>query len=123
MIEKIVLDYLTEQMTTEQTIVPVFMELPEVPSEDYPTMPGRFIVLEKVGGGLTDHINSGSIAVQSYSLNSLYDAAALDEEVRGVMLNMVTQGAISGIRLASNYNHTDTRTKRYRYQSVFEIYY
>lgn len=117
MIEKIVLDYLTEHMT-----VPVFMELPEVPSEDYSTMPERFLVLEKVGGGLTDHINSGSIAVQSYSLNSLYDAASLDEEVRGVMLNMVTQSAISGIRLASSYNHTDTRTKRYRYQSVFEIY-
>ena len=123
MIEKIVLDYLTNQMTNDQTTVPVFMEIPEIPSEDYPTMPERFILVEKVGGGLTDHINSGSIAVQSYSLNSLYDAAILDEEVRGVMLNMVTQIAISGIRLASNYNHTDTRTKRYRYQSVFEIYF
>lgn len=123
MIEKIVLDYLTNQMTNDQTTVPVFMEIPEIPSEDYPTMPERFILVEKVGGGLTDHINSGSIAVQSYSLNSLYEAAALDEEVRGVMLNMVAQSTISGIRLASNYNHTDTRTKRYRYQSVFEIYF
>lgn len=117
MIEKIVLDYLTEHMT-----VPVFMELPEVPSEDYSTMPERFIVLEKVGGGLNDHINSGSIAVQSYSLNSLYEAASLDEDMRSVMQGIIESDSISGIRLASNYNHTDTRTKRYRYQSVFEIY-
>lgn len=117
MIEKIVLDYLTEHMT-----VPVFMELPEVPSEDYSTMPERFIVLEKVGGGLNDHINSGSIAVQSYSLNSLYEAASLDEDMRSVMRGIIESDSISGIRLASNYNHTDTRTKRYRYQSVFEIY-
>ena len=118
MIEQIVLDYLTEHID-----VPVFMELPEVPSEDYPTMPERFILLEKVGGGQTDHIDSGSIAVQSYSLNSLYEAACLDEEMRAVMFGMVALNSISEIRLASNYNHTDTRTKRYRYQSVFEFHF
>ena len=118
MIEKIVLDYLTEHMT-----VPVFMELPEVPSEDYSTMPERFIVLEKVGGGQNDHINSGSIAVQSYSLNSLYEAASLDEDMRSVMRGIIESDSISGIRLASNYNHTDTRTKRYRYQSVYEFHF
>ena len=118
MIEQIVLEYLTEHID-----VPVFMELPEVPSEDYPTMPERFLVLEKVGGGQTDHIDSGSIAVQSYSLNSLYEAASLDEEMRNVMFGMVALNSISEIRLASNYNHTDVRTKRYRYQSVFEIHF
>ena len=60
MIEQIVLEYLTEHID-----VPVFMELPEVPSTDYPTMPERFLLLEKVGGVLNGHINSGSIAVQS----------------------------------------------------------
>ena len=118
MIEQIVLEYLTEHID-----VPVFMELPEVPSEDFPTMPERFILLEKVGGGLNDHIDSGSIAVQSYSLNSLYEAAALDEEMRNVMFGILARNDISEIRLASNYNHTDTRTKRYRYQSVFEFHF
>lgn len=118
MIEQIVLEYLTEHID-----VPVFMELPEVPSEDYSTMPERFLVLEKVGGGLNDHINSGSIAVQSYSLNSLYEAAELDEEIRNVMFGILARNDISEVRLASNYNHTDTRTKRYRYQSVFEFHF
>ena len=107
MIEQIVHEYLSEHID-----VPVFMELPEVPSEDYPTMPERFILLEKVGGGLNDHI-----------LNSLYEAASLDEEMRNVMFGMVALNSISEIRLASNYNHTDVRTKRYRYQSVFEIHF
>lgn len=118
MIEQIVLEYLNEHID-----VPVFMELPEVPSEDYPTMPERFILLEKVGGGLNDQIDSGSIAVQSYSLNSLYEAASLDEKMRNVMFGMLVLNTISEIRLASNYNHTDVRTKRYRYQSVFEIHF
>ena len=118
MIETIVLNYLSEHMD-----VPVLMELPEVPSEDFPTMPERFIVLEKVGGGLNDHIDSGSIAVQSYSLNSLYEATCLDEEMRAVMFGILELDDISEVRLASNYNHTDTRTKRYRYQSVFEFHF
>ena len=118
MIEQIVLEYLNEHID-----VPVFMELPEVPSEDYPTMPERFILLEKVGGGLNDHIGSGSIAVQSYSLNSLYEAACLDEEMRAVMFGILELDDISEVRLASNYNHTDVRTKRYRYQSVFEFHF
>ena len=118
MIEKIVLEYLSERMS-----VPVLMELPEVPSESFSSMPERFLVLEKVGGNEADHIDDASIAIQSYSLNSLYGAAQLDEEMREAMRGIVEVPEISGIRLASNYNHTDTRTKRYRYQSVFEIFY
>ena len=117
-IEQIILEYLSEQMS-----VPVLMEVPEVPSEDFPTMPERFIVLEKVGGGMTDYIGRGSIAVQSYSLISLYDAAELDDEMRTAMFGILERPEISGIKLASNYNHTDTRTKRYRYQSVFDFFF
>lgn len=99
------------------------MELPEVPSEEFPLMPERFLVLEKVGGGMSDHIGAGSIAVQSYSLNSLYEAAQLDEEMRSAMWGIIERNDISEVRLSSNYNHTDVRTKRYRYQSVFEFYF
>ena len=118
MIEDIVLEYLSEHMS-----VPVLMELPEVPSEEFPLMPERFLVLEKVGGGMSDHIGAGSIAVQSYSLNSLYEAAQLDEEMRSAMWGIIERNDISEVRLSSNYNHTDVRTKRYRYQSVFEFYF
>ena len=118
MIEKIVLEYLSEQMS-----VPVLTELPEVPSEAYPTMPELFVVLEKVGGGMTDQIEAGSIAIQSYSLRSLYEAAQLDKEARAAMYGIIELNEISEVRFSSSYNHTDTRTKRYRYQSVFDIHF
>lgn len=118
MIEKVIFDYLSETLT-----VPVFTELPEVPSEDYPTFPEQFVVIEKVGGSCRDCINSASVAFQSYSTVSLYQAAQLDETVREAVDGIIELPEISGIRLASNYNHTDTRTKRYRYQCVFDFYY
>ena len=74
MIEKTVFDYLTNNMN-----VPVFMEVPET------DIPEEFVVVEKVGGDITDHIRNATIALQSYSLNSLYNAAALNEELHGVM--------------------------------------
>ena len=116
MIEQIVQQYLAEHMD-----VPVLMELPEVPSEEFPSMPERFIVLEKVGGNMRDGTEHGSIAVQSYSLNSLYEAAQLDEEMRATIWGIIELDEISEITISSNYNHTDTRTKRYRYQSVFDF--
>lgn len=118
MIEKTVYDYLTECLD-----VPVFTELPEVPSEDYPAWPEKFIVLEKVGDSVTNHIHAASIAIQSYSISRLFDAASLDETVRDAMDGLITLPEIGSCRMASNYNFTDTRTKRYRYQSVFDIAY
>lgn len=118
MIEVFVRDYLAEQLD-----VPVLMELPEVPSEDFPEMPERFVVLERVGTGMSDHIWSGSIAVQSYSLISLFDAMELNSIVLSVMMGIIERDEISEVRIASGYNHTDTRTKRYRYQTVFDLNY
>lgn len=103
--------------------VPVFLELPEVPSEDYPTFPDRFVLIGKVGGGEADKIDSASLAFQSYSLTSLYEAAALDLEVRGAMKLFPSLSEIGSANLASNYNFTDTSTKRYRYQSVYDIHF
>jgi hypothetical protein len=47
----------------------------------------------------------------------------LDESVRQAMEQAVTLDNIASARLASNYNFTDTSTKRYRYQAVYDIYY
>lgn len=118
MIEQIVLNYLSTKLD-----VPVLMELPEVPTEDFPEWPDQFVVIERVGTSRTDHVKLVSFAFQSYSMTRLYDAAALDDEVKNAMDEIIELPEIGGIRLASNYNHTDTRTKRYRYQCVFDISY
>lgn len=119
MIEITILNYLSNVFGEE---IPVLMELPEVPSEDYPEFPEKLITIELVGKKRANHVCSASIAFQSYG-NSLYEAAALDERVRAAVDDMVILDDIGSTKLSSNYNFTDTRTKRCRYQCIYDIYY
>lgn len=112
MIEITVLNYLKGKID-----VPVLMEVPEK------EVPDRFVIVKKIGGGKRNHILSASFAFQSYSLSSLYAAASLDEEVRAAMDDMAELSSIGSCRMASNYEFTDTRTKRYRYQCTYDINY
>lgn len=117
MIEPVLINYLQSSLGDDVTVL---MEIPEVPSESYPEWPEKLVVIEKVGGRKTNHIPSSSFAIQSYG-KSLYKAALLDENVREAMEGFTSLDDISSCRLASNYNHTDTEMKIYRYQSVFDI--
>ncbi len=108
MIEKIILDYLKAALD-----VPVYMELPANP-------PLRCVVLEKTGSSCTSHIYTAMLAVQSYA-PSLYGAAALNEQVKAAMADADTLPEICAVRLNTDYNFTDTASKRYRYQAVFDI--
>lgn len=51
----------------------------------------------------------------------MYDAAKLNEELKEVVENMIELDEISNVQLNSDYNFTDTTTKEYRYQAVFDI--
>lgn len=116
MIEKIVFDFLISNLS-----VPVYMETPINAPENY-------ALIEKTGSGESDRIKSATFVVQSYG-KSLYDAAVLNEEVKTQMLGNDTipglngSNRVFGVSLNSDYNFTDTATKRYRYQAVFDIYY
>ena len=107
MIEKIVLDYLNDMMS-----VSVYTERRE--------QKGKFVIIEKVGGGQTDHIKRASIAIQSYA-DSMYDAAELNEQVKDAMEGIVALSKVSSCKLDTDYNYTDTSTKKYRYQAVFDL--
>lgn len=117
MIETTILEYLGNELD-----VPVLMELPEVPSGDYSEWPSEFVIIEKVGSSISNRLYRDSIALQSYSLSSLYNAASLDEEVRRVIEEIPEDTGVDAAKMQSNYNFTDTKTKRYRYQSVYDIY-
>ena len=108
MIEETLINYLESCLT-----VPVDMEIPA-------EAPEKFIVLEKTGGGMENHIFESTFAVQSYA-GRLYEAATLNEEAKGYMLYGQTPAEIISVRLNSDYNYTDTSTKRYRYQAVYDI--
>lgn len=110
MIEKILLDYLTEKLN-----VKVAMEVPETQHE-------RYVVIEKTGSGCEDFINRATFAIQSYA-PTLYEAAQLNEEVKEVLNAAVYELDISKAELDSDYNFTDTVNKRYRYQAVYVFYY
>lgn len=110
MIEKTVLDYLSGRLS-----VPVFAEVPE-------TVPESYVLIEKSGGSMRNQIWTATIAVKSIA-KTLYDAATLNDSAIAAMIEIVNSEDISKCELNSNYNFTDTRTKEYRYQAVFEIAY
>ena len=111
MIEKTVLDYLSGVLTAT-----VYMEKPAA-------VPKRYVLVEKTGSGVSDHIHSAVIAIQSISSVSLYDAASLNEEVKTAMDEIITLPAISRSELNSDYNFTNTKTKEHRYQAVYDLVY
>lgn len=110
MIEIIIRNYLNNALD-----VPAYLERP-----DGEPFPDKYVLIQKVGSGRDDHINSASIALQSYG-PSLYEAMSLNEEVKAAMDAIVSLPEIGGSSLDSDYNFTDTETKRYRYQAVYEI--
>lgn len=108
MIEETVLDYLSEK-------IPVMVRM-----EEELDMPAEYILVEKTGGGETNHIRRATIAVQSYA-GSLYRAMQINEEVKEAMNDITALDEISRCTLNSDYDYTDTTRKKYRYQAVFDI--
>lgn len=108
MIEKTILDYLSASLD-----VPCGMEVP-------PDPPHRFVVLEKTGETRENYLKDAILAVQSYA-PTLLEAATLSESVVEAMLNAVQLPSVAAVKLNGNYNFTDTATKQYRYQAVFDV--
>lgn len=111
MIEKTIKDYLSEHLA------PISVTL-ERPVE----APDTYVLIDKTGSSLQNGIRTASIAIQSYA-PSLYEAAALNEVVIELMLRIVELDSIAGCELDSDYNFTNTTTKQYRYQAVFDVTY
>lgn len=110
MIEKIILDYLAGAGVT------AYMEIPEGGG----VMP--FVVIERTGGSLDQHIRRATVAIQSYGA-SLYQAANLNTQIIALMEDIVLLPEISACELNSDYNFTDTTKKEYRYQAVYDLVY
>jgi hypothetical protein len=109
MIEVTILNYLNENLEN----ITAYMERPTNPSKSY-------VLIEKTGGGEENHIRHSTIAVKSIA-ESLYKAALLNEEVKDLMSSAISLDDIAKVELNSDYNFTDTSTKQYRYQAVFDI--
>lgn len=110
MIETIIYNWLKQQLD-----VPVYME---EPSEK----PDTFVLIEKTGSSRDNWINHATFAVQSYAM-SMYKAAKLNESVKKALDDIVQSDEVGASTLNSDYNFTDTATKRYRYQCVYDLTY
>ena len=111
-IEGTVIGYLAEALGTEH----VYAERPiDVPDEYY--------IVEKTSGGETNYIQAATVAIQSISRLSLLRAAEMDKAVRDAMRMIIQAEDVSSCKLNSSYNFTDTETKEYRYQAVFDLTY
>lgn len=109
MIETTVLEHLASRLDA-----PVSMEVPE-------KKPERFVVLKKADTGREDFLYKSMFLVRSYA-PTLLAAAELSEQVMQAMLTLPECSDVSGCYLTGDYNFTDTASKQYRYQAVFDIY-
>ena len=108
MIEIIIKDFLDSQLT-----VAALLEKPI-------HSPKHYVLLEKVGSDKKNHLSSSTFAFQSYA-ESMYESAKLNEELKNAVEGLIVLNEISSVKLNSDYNFTDTTTKEYRYQAVFDI--
>ena len=108
--EIIIKNYLAEKHS-----VPVEMEVQA-------DTPESLVLLDKTGSSREERIDRAMLAIQSYA-PSMYEAARLNERVKAAMDSAAELDAVSASRLNSDYNFTDTTTKRYRYQAVYDLVY
>nr|DAN04152.1 MAG TPA: tail completion protein [Caudoviricetes sp.] len=110
MIELIIYNFLKGNMS-----VPVYLEHQK-------NEPEKFVIFEKTSSSNQNQTNSATFAFQSYA-NSMYEAAKLNDELKKEVKKMVELNEIAFVKLNSDYNFTDTTTKKYRYQAIFDIKY
>ena len=119
MVEMVVIDWLNSHLP-----VPAYGSEPanEHPGDIEMTVRPTFAVVQKTGSGRSNRIRMATIAVQSYA-DTLYNAAALNEQVIEAMDQIVELDSITACRLNSDYEYSRGSTKQPRYQAVFDIYY
>ena len=110
MIEAIVIKYLKKRLPGESITAEVPRGVPE-----------RFITVERTGSRqLNTGLFESTVAVQSWEL-SKYKAAELSALVCDLMREIADYEPSVTKARGSDYDFTDTETKRYRYQAVFTL--
>lgn len=107
MIAKTLLDYLSSVLD-----VPVVMEAPEQVTD--------YVLIDQTGSSRMNHITTTTLALQSYGA-TLYEAMLLNREVEEAMDGFAELGEVTRVELNTDYNFTNTATKQYRWQAVYNI--
>lgn len=110
MIEEILIKYLNDNLDVE-----AYCERPK-------DLPDTYILLENSGTSEENCIKSSMMIIQSIA-PTLLEAMKLNEKVVDLMKDAHELPELFSSHLNSYYNYTDTSTKEYRYQCVFDITY
>lgn len=109
----------------ETTIIEFLREggLAAFGEEPRETTPFPYFVVEITAGGERSHLRNATVAVSSYGATMTEAASASSDVLIPRMRLLAELPAVTHCGLNSDSNFTDTATKRYRYQAVFEITY
>lgn len=91
-------------------------------AETPPDPPNRYVIVQKISEYESDKIRYTTIAVQSIA-ETMDESAKLNDEVIDCMHNIVAMSKYGKCKLSNSYPYNDTRQKKYRYQSMFDIVY
>ena len=108
MIEEILIKYLNDNLDVE-----AYCERPK-------SLPDSYVIIENSGTSEENCIKSSMVIIQSIA-PTLLDAMKLNEKVVNLMNDAHELPELFSCHLNSYYNFTDTSTKEYRYQCVFDI--
>lgn len=111
---KIIEVYLIEYLSNELGI--------NVYGQEEDAEDGSYVVIEKLGSYVENFTRHATIALKSYG-TTLLESAELNERVKEAMDDIIKKPEISFSKLNSDYNYTDTTTKKYRYQAVYDLVY
>lgn len=111
---KIIEVYLIEYLSKELGV--------NVYGQEEDTTEDSYVVIEKLGSYVENFCRHSTIALKSYG-TTLLESAELNEAVKNAMDNIIKKPEISFSKLNSDYNYTDTTTKKYRYQAVYDLVY
>lgn len=100
------------QYLNEHLDVNVYAEAPEELTD--------YVLIEQTGSSRNNHIITTTVAIQSYGA-SLLDAMILNGEVEMAMVDFAQLPQITRVELETDYNFTNTTTKQYRWQAVYDI--
>lgn len=108
MIEETIYDYLKTRANE-----PCYLMRPK-------TVPDKYVLIEKTGSGIAEHLTQSTFAFQSYA-PTLKEAADISAEIKSLIIGLVDRGDISKVSIQNEYNFTNTTTKEPRYQLVVEF--
>lgn len=98
----------------------------ETPVDKPDDEPDEYLIVEQTGSGDENHIENKMVVVQTISRdrnNGLSKVMAINENVIAAMKKMPEYADVFRCHLNTDYNFTDTSSKKYRWQAVFDITY